>query len=156
MLRLRTLGGCFLERDGARLDALSGQRKALALFAVLAAAEHGVSRDSLVALLWPEVGEERARTSLRQLIHALRSQLSAPSLLLPSADLRLNPDTITSDVAAFRDAVHAGQHEAAVTLYGGAFLDGFYLRGADGFERWAATERASLARAALRRASKVG
>ena len=105
MLRLHTFGGCFLERDGARLDTLSGQRKALALFAVLATGARGVSRESVLASLWPEADEERARTSLRQLVHALRSQLSAPALLLPSAELRLNPDIITSDVAEFRDAV---------------------------------------------------
>ena len=150
MLRLHTFGGCFLERDGARLDTLSGQRKALALFAVLATGTRGVSRDSLLASLWPETDEERARTSLRQLVHALRTQLAAPALLLPSAELRLNPDIITSDVADFRDAVRAGDHEAAAALHVGPFLDGFYLKGADGFERWAAVERAALAHDATR------
>src|SRR3982750_2285762 len=144
MLRLHTFGGCFVERDGARLDTLSGQRKALALFALLGAGARGVSRESLLAYLWPETDEERARTSLRQLIHAVRVQLSAPALLLPSAEMRLNPEVITSDVAAFHCAVRAGDHEAAVALYAGPFLDGFYLKGSDGFERWVSTERAAL------------
>jgi len=65
MLRLQTLGGCLLTRDGTRLDALSGQRKALALLALLAllaaAGERGVQRASLLAYLWPESDEERAR-----------------------------------------------------------------------------------------------
>jgi serine/threonine-protein kinase len=150
MLRLHTFGGCFLERDGARLDTLSGHRKALALFAVLATGARGVSRESVLASLWPEADEERARTSLRQLVHALRTQLSAQDLLLPSAELRLNPDVITSDVAEFRAAVRAGHDEAAVRLHVGPFLDGFYLKGADGFERWATVERAALARDATR------
>ncbi len=102
MLRISTFGGCFLERDGARLDGLSGQRKGLALFAVLAADAGGMTRESLSALLWPESDDERARTSLRQLVHALRTQLAEPDLLLPSAELRLNPAIITSDVAEFR------------------------------------------------------
>src|SRR3989449_3685365 len=34
----------------------------------------------------------------------------------------------------------------AVALYGGPFLDGFYLRGSDEFERWAETERGRLAK----------
>ncbi|MDQ3697946.1 MAG: tetratricopeptide repeat protein [Gemmatimonadota bacterium] len=145
MLRLHTFGGCHLARDGVRLEALSGQRKGLALLALLAAAgDRGVSRDALAAYLWPESDEERARTSLRQLIHALRAQLAAPELLLASAEVRLNPDSATSDVAEFDGALRGGNEEAAVALYSGPFLEGFYLRGADDFERWTATERASL------------
>ena len=145
MLRLHTFGGCHLERDGARLDALSGQRKALGLLAVLAAAgPRGASRDALLAHLWPESDDERARTSLKQLVHSLRHQLRVPDLLLTAGELRLNPDEITSDVAGFRAAVAQGDHAGAVELYAGPFLDGFYLRGASDFERWAAAERSRL------------
>ena len=149
MLRVHTFGGCFIERDGTRVDALSGQRKALALFAALAVGSaRGVSRETLLAFLWPESDEERARTSLRQLVHALRTQLAAPELLLPSAELQLNPGIVESDVDAFHDALRREDDEAALALYVGPFLDGFYLRGADAFERWVATERASIARSA--------
>lgn len=146
MLRLRTLGGCHLERDGARLNALSGQRKALGFLAVLAAAgPRGVSRDVLLAYLWPESGDERARSSLKQLVHSLRQQLHAPELLLTSGELRLNPDVVTSDVGAFREALARGDHAGAVERYTGPFLEGFYVRGADDFERWASAERGRLA-----------
>jgi DNA-binding SARP family transcriptional activator len=61
MLRLHTFGSCLLTWDGPRVDALSGQRMALALLAVLAAAgEHGVSRDTLLSYLWPESTALRA------------------------------------------------------------------------------------------------
>lgn len=147
MLRIRTLGGCHIERDGARLDELSGQRKTLALLALLAGAgTRGITRELLATFLWPESNEERARTSLKQLVLSLRRQLRLPALLLPTADLRLNPEQVTSDVGEFRDAVSRGDHDAAVRSYGGPFLDGFYVRHADGFERWASDERASLAR----------
>lgn len=149
MLRLCTFGGCFLERDGVRLDALSGHRKSLALLALLAASgPAGMSRDVLAAFLWPESDEERARTSLRQLVHALRSQLASPDLLVGSSELRLGSDGIASDVGEFRDAVARGDHSTAAALHVGPFLDGFYLRDANAFERWAATERAALARQA--------
>jgi DNA-binding SARP family transcriptional activator len=146
MLRLHTFGGCFLARDGARLDALSGQRKGLALLALLAAVgERGVSREALLVYLWPESDQERARTSLKQLVHSLRQQVQAPDFLLTTGELRLNPAHIGSDVAEFRDALQRGDHEAAVRLYAAPFLDGFYLKGADDLERWAASERATLA-----------
>ena len=151
MLRLHTFGGCFLSRDGARLDALSGQRKALALLAMLAAGgARGTGREAVLATLWPESDQERARLSLNQLVHSLRQQLGASDLLLTPAELRLNPAHIATDVADFRDALQQGDHEAAVGHYAGPFLEGFYLRGADGFERWAAAERAELAIRAAR------
>ena len=147
MLRILTFGGCSVARDGVRLDALSGQRKGLALLALLAAAgERGVSRERLAAYLWPESDEERARMSLKQLVHSLRTLLKAPELLLPSAELRLNPNEVTSDVGDLRAALASGDLEAAVALHEGPFLDGFSLRNADEFERWVATERGSLER----------
>ena len=151
MLRLYTLGGCSVARDEARLEALAGQRKGLALLAMLAAAgDAGVTRETVLAYLWPESDEERARTSLKQLVHSLRQQLGEARLLLPTTTLQLNPELISSDVAEFRAAVRRGDHETAVGLYGGPFLDGFHLRGADDLEHWAATERAPLASAFVR------
>ncbi|HSJ24755.1 MAG TPA: BTAD domain-containing putative transcriptional regulator [Longimicrobiales bacterium] len=151
MFRLITLGACFLERDGVRIEAASAHRKGLALLALLAASgERGVSRDTAMALLWPDSDEARARTSLRQLIHSLRTQLQAPDLLLASPELRLDPGTITSDVAAFRTALEAGDAVTAMSHYDGPFLDGFHLRGGEELERWVATERAALAQAAAR------
>ena len=147
MLQLHTFGGCFVTRDGKRLDALAGYRKGLALLAIIAAAgERGVSRETVLAHLWPESDEERARTSLKQLVRSLRQQAGEPALLLSSPTLRLNPDVITSDVGEFRHAIRRRDYEAAVGLYAGPFLDGFYLRGADDVDQWAATERAPLAR----------
>jgi TolB-like protein/DNA-binding SARP family transcriptional activator/tetratricopeptide (TPR) repeat protein len=151
LLRILTFGGCRIERDGVRLDELSGQRKGLALLALLAAAgDRGLTRETVVGFIWPDSDDERARISLKQLIHSLRSQLHAPELLLPSADLRLNPDVITSDVSDFRAAIAARDLESAAALHVGAFLDGFYLKGADEFERWVATERAAFAASATR------
>lgn len=146
MLRLHMFGSCLLERDGTRVDAISSQRRALALLALLAAAgERGVSRDTLLGHLWPESDDEHARTSLKQLVRSLRSRLDAPEVLLGSAELRLNPELVTADVAEFRVALTRGEHEAAAALYAGPFLDGFFLKGAGPFERWVATERAALA-----------
>src|SRR5437763_16291136 len=129
MFRLHTFGGCFLARDGKRLDALSGQRKALALLAVLAAAgEHGVSREMLLTYFWPESDDVRARSALKQLVHSLREQVKTPNLLLGTAELRLNPAHIASDVADFREAERRGDHTTLVDLYTGPFLEGAYVR----------------------------
>ena len=82
MLRLHTFGGCFVTRDGVPVDLLSGQRKTLALLAMIAASgERGISRETVLAYLWPESDEARARTSLKQLVHSLRQQSETPTLL---------------------------------------------------------------------------
>jgi len=147
MLRLHTFGGCFVARDGVRLEPLSGQRKSLALLAMIASSgDRGISRETVLAYLWPNSDETRARTSLKQLVHSLRRQSENATLLSSSQPLRLNRDVITSDVEDFRDAVRRADYGPAAALYAGPFLDGFYLRGVDEFERWAASERAPLAR----------
>lgn len=162
-VRLRTLGSPSLAGDKGRLSGTGAHPKSLALLALLAAAgERGVSRDKVLAYLWPETEAEKAAHRLSQVLHALRRELEAETLFLGTSDLRLNPQLISTDIAEFSDALDRGDLERAVSLYGGPFLDGFYLSGAVEFERWVELERAehatrlgaaleSLATAAARR-----
>jgi len=145
--RLRTFGRLSLERDGLEAGLLANQRKALALLALLAASGRaGVGREQVMALLWSESDTERARGSLKQLLHLLRRQLGHADAIVGQADLRLNAEFVDDDVGAFREALRAGEDARAVALYDGPFLQGVYVDGADEFERWAASERGELAR----------
>ena len=55
MLHLKTFGGLSVEIDGIPATGAAQQRKTLGLLALLAAAgERGLSRDKLIACLWPE------------------------------------------------------------------------------------------------------
>ncbi|CAN5623195.1 hypothetical protein BH23GEM9_BH23GEM9_26990 [soil metagenome] len=145
MYRLRTLGGFSIEQDNVVLDQIRVHRKAHALLAVLAT-QGGTSRERLVTLLWPESDAERGKGSLKQAIHLLRRELAAPELLLGTAELRLNPEQVESDVGLFVRAFEAGDVAAAVRNYGGPFLDGVYLDRSSEFERWVESQRADLAR----------
>jgi adenylate cyclase len=145
MYRLRTLGDLTLERGGTALDEVVAHRKAMALLAILAA-QGGTSRDRLMALLWPDVNEARARNSLKQTVHLVRRRLGSQDLILGATDLRLDPRQIESDVAAFTAALRDGEPRAAVAHYGGPFLDGVHVGGAGEFERWAVERRTQLAR----------
>jgi DNA-binding SARP family transcriptional activator len=54
MLHLTTFGGLSVEIDGTPGSGAAQQRKTLALLALLAVAgPRGLSRDRLIALLWP-------------------------------------------------------------------------------------------------------
>ncbi len=144
---LRTFGGLTLEQGNAPVPGMEAQRKLLALLAALAATgSRGMGRERLMALLWPESDTERARGALKQMLHSARRQLDSPGAVSGVAELRLDPAIVASDVAAFRAALTAGDDAAAVAHYGGPFLDGVHIGGADEFERWVDEERRDLAR----------
>jgi DNA-binding SARP family transcriptional activator len=144
MVRLATLGGVVL-LDAAG-SGVSMQRRRLALLSLLSVAhERGLTRDRLLALLWPESDESRARHSLEQLFYLVRRQVGE-AVFVGSDPIRLNPLAITSDVLEFEQAVAAERDEEAVALYAGPFLDGFHLGAGSEFEDWADGERSRLAR----------
>jgi serine/threonine-protein kinase len=157
MLRLATFGGLTLA--DANGDPLVTQRLRLALLALLAAAgARGLSRDKVLASLWPESPTENARHALQQLLYSLRRQVHE-EVFLGTDQLRLNPAVISSDLWEFEPALAAGSLDVALRLYRGPFLDGFFLAESSAFEQWAAGERTRLAgehsRALSRRAKEA-
>ena len=144
MFRLVTFGGLGIEADdGTTAPRLSPPR--LALLAVLAAAGgRGMSRDKLTALFWPESDEERARHSLRQNLYAIRTGLGREAVRSTGSALAIDETVIAADVTDFRAALTSGDRERAASLSRGTFLDGFYLQGDSGFERWVEEERNRL------------
>ncbi|HEY4305487.1 MAG TPA: BTAD domain-containing putative transcriptional regulator [Gemmatimonadaceae bacterium] len=155
MLRVITLGGLRLERDGVAVSDKMRPRR-LALLAILAAAgPNGLTREAVLAILWSESSPERARHSLAQEVYALRSELDA-AIIPPGPTLRLAPEHIMSDVADLRAAINDGNSAAIDALDAGPFLDGFYLSDAPDFERWVDDERSNIRRdviAALERSA---
>ena len=143
MLRLVTFGGLALERrDGTSPPRVRPQR--LAILAVLAAAgERGVSRERMCGLLWPDADEARARHALRQALYALRQETGA-DVIVAEPVLSIDRNVLSADVSEFRAALSTEDWARAAALAKGAFLHGFYLPGADGFERWVEEERAAL------------
>jgi serine/threonine-protein kinase len=59
-------------------------------------------------------------------------------------ELGSDGDHIECDVAVFEDAVRDGQAEAALELYKGDLLEGFFLSDAPGFEKWLDGRRTTL------------
>ena len=134
MLHLKTFGGLSVDIDGTAGTGAAQQRKTLGLLALLAAAgQRGLSRDKLIASLWPETDAEHGRGLLRQACYALRRDLQAPELFLGSIQLRLNPAVISSDVEAFANALEGNDPAGAVSFYTAPFLDGFFLNGGEEF-----------------------
>src|SRR5918994_1855979 len=146
MLRLRTLGGLTIEDETGPLAGAIARKRSLALLALVAmSTEQGMSRDRLLAYLWPESDTDRARNNLKQTLFQLRQELHENVFVRAPGALRLDPNVISIDACDFQAALGRGNPTTAVTLYRGPFLDGFYLPGLVEFERWVESERASLA-----------
>ena len=146
VLRLTTFGGLSVESDRGVLASTTAHRRRIALLPLLAVARgRGVSRDKIVAYLWPESDTERARHALTQTLYALRHDLGADVIVADAMELRLEVSAMSSDVGTFEDALEKGRFAPAVDLYRGPFLDGFHLRDAPEFERWVDMERSRFA-----------
>jgi DNA-binding SARP family transcriptional activator len=150
------LGPPRLERDGVPLQ--FDTRKILALAAYLAVASAGaegarLSRESLLALLWPDLEPSRARAVLRRNLSLLKSALQGEWLVVdrqtvstdPEADYWLDVDHFTRLVRAWEIHGHPREQVCpeclkalteAVALYQGDFLEGFGLRDSVAFDDW--------------------
>jgi len=118
----------------------------LALLAVLAAHPVGeVSRDQIVALLWPDRDGRRGRHLLSEALYRLRGAVGRDAIRSVGNGLVLNPDRLWTDVHAFGEALEAGDHRTAVELYRGPFLEGFHLSDDGEFQPWADGRRIQLA-----------
>src|SRR5438045_172697 len=159
MIEFRLFGTLHLTDDaGCEVKALLTRSRRLALLAYLAAGTpRGLRRrDSLLALFWPELDQEHARAALRQALHVVRDALGAEAIVTRGDDeVGLDPERIWSDVVAFDRAIASGQLGAALELYRGDLLDGFFIPGAGEFERWLEDARGHFRGAASAAASTL-
>ena len=122
------------------------QRHRIALLSLLALSPgRRMSRDKLIAFLWPERDTESGRNLLKAATYVLRAELGERALLSENDGLRLNEQVVQTDAAAFEEDVARLDYERAVQWYRGSFLDGFFLSDAPEFEHWAEQERTRLA-----------
>lgn len=142
---LKLLGGASIETPAGPLAGRATQRRRLALLALLATSS-GLSREKLIAYLWPEVDSERGRRLLSDSVYRINQALGEEAVFAVGDELRLRPEPLGSDVAEFERLLEQGEHGRAVAVYGGPFLDGLFLDDAPEFERWAERERDRLSR----------
>jgi DNA-binding SARP family transcriptional activator/tetratricopeptide (TPR) repeat protein len=148
MFALRVLGGVSLEGENGPLRGKSVQPRRIALLALLAAdPHHTLSRDKLIALLWPESDAEQGRHRLSESLYVLRKALGEEALISEGDGVRLDPAHLSCDAILFSTAVADGELERAVSIYSGPFLDGFFLKDSHEFDLWAESVRSSLAEA---------
>lgn len=153
MIELRTLGGVDLRSsDGGTILQLAAQPKRLALLVYLALGDSSGfrRRDSAVGYLWPDLDTIHARGALRQALHSLRRVIGETTIITRGEqEIGINRDALRCDAVSFRESVEAGNHDEALKLYRGDFLDGFFVSDvAAEFEQWIGETRAELRRKA--------
>ncbi len=143
-LRIFLLGAFRLERDSPNRAPPGSTRKhaeqvhlptrkieSLLAFLVLHPEPH--AREELAALLWGDVSDDLAHSSLRRALVLLRQALGADLLLADRTSIQLNPDLpLWADAHAFQSQaesfLHSASPESAINLalYQGDLLADFY------------------------------
>ena len=144
MVRLTLLGGVRVCRGTSDDAAVQQQAKRLGLLTYLAAARpFGTQRrDTIVALLWPDLDAGRARSALRQALHALRKSIGADAFVSGGSEtIELNPVCVSCDLWDLEAAAQRGDHGRAVSLYTGELARGLHMSDAPAFEHWLDAER---------------
>jgi len=147
MVELRILGPLEIgAADGRDVAILARQPKRVALLAYLASTPRRMHRrETLLALFWPESDDSHARQALNQTLHMLRRSLGDHAIVTRGDDeVGVNSEAVWCDVPAFESALEARRPAEALTLYRGAFLEGFFPGAGLEFERWIDRERDRL------------
>jgi DNA-binding SARP family transcriptional activator len=100
-------------------------QKTVALL-VLLAIRGRQSRETICALLWPDSAPEAARSSLSSALTSLRRDFGEEILLADRQFVALAPGAVSTDVAAFDQALRQNNWAGAVELYRGSLLPGFF------------------------------
>ena len=148
MIELKVFGSLGIRApEGVDAQKVLRQPKRAAFLAYIALGSAGgyVRRDTLLGLFWPEADRERARSSLRQALRFLRSSLGDEVLVNRGGEeVGVSPDALSCDAIRFESLLDEGNPAAALELYRGDLLEGFFLDGVHEFEEWLETRRATL------------
>lgn len=157
MFTLRLLGGLRLENGSGDPTGRATQRLRLAVLAVLAMAPgRRMTRDRLLALLWPEAGTGEARARLSSALYDMRRLLGDGAIGNHGDELYLDHGSLRVDAEEFIAAVRREDWDGAAALYGGPLLDGVHLADSTGFEEWLGQERDRLHRTFLSVLERLG
>ncbi|MFW5943485.1 MAG: ATP-binding protein [Chloroflexota bacterium] len=152
-LRLQLLGSTSITLGEQPLAHLRS-RTAEALLIYLALHKQTFSRQVLADFFWDERSQKQALSNLRTILTMLRRELD-DHLVITRHTVAFNHDgPYWVDTREFTRLI-AGKHpevanlQAAVDLYRGDFLSGFFLRESHGFEAWGLMMREQLRQAAV-------
>ena len=152
MSELLTLGRVRLvtgDAAGSPPPGAQPKRAALLAYLALETTSRPVRRDALLALFWPELGEDEARRALRQGLYHLRRLVGEEAIVTAGDEISLREGAFRCDAVAFDQLVGQGRFEDALAIYRGDFFAGVHVDdAAQELEDWISRTRARLRRRA--------
>lgn len=153
MQRIKLLGKVNIEDENGRSSRLVNSARGVACLAYLIYAGEGQKREFMADLLWEASSTQQSLGRLRELLYRVRKAI-------PAVQTSRHTITFQADSGDFVDVLRlqatlaltggsqadAAQLAAALQLYKGAFLDGFYLEDAPRFNEWLVVARERLHR----------
>lgn len=125
------------DEDGGNEEAPSlPGGKPLALLVYLVHHPHGVPRDELARLLWPDRLARRARGSLRQALWTIRKHLG-DDIFTVQDPVQLAPGRVATDIEKLLVLIEDGRLAEAVELWSAAPFRFFPDPGSRAWSRWA-------------------
>jgi DNA-binding SARP family transcriptional activator len=153
MLTLTLLGQVAIARDGEPISGFRSQTE-IALLVYLAHTGQVHSREALADLLWDASSTAQSLSNLRTTLSRLRVHVGE-ELLITRTTIAMRPASragvdsvlLQSELQAIavpQSPDEAARLVAALRLYAGDFLAGFYLAGAPRFNEWVVVEQEYL------------
>ena len=109
------------------------------------------SRDVLATLLWGEMTDAKAKQNLRSVLPDLRRlvgnhlQIERQTIAFDhTSPYWLDVEALRRDLTTRPSPLNLAARQAAVDLYRGEFLNGFYVHNAPAFEAWVLEQREHL------------
>ena len=153
MLTIRLFGSPQILQNGNLVSI--NRRKSRALIYYLAAQVHPLTRETLLAIFWPDLERASAQQTLRSLIYGIRKAVG-PALVVSDDEVFIQAEV---DARSFLEVVDRpigrpntdpDRLAAALELYRGDFLEGFSLPDSDKFNSWATQQQEQYRRMAVR------
>src|SRR3954464_3780431 len=118
MVTLKLFGRPSLADSNGPITGQITQRRRLAFLAILGASPRAtVTRDRLIALLWPELDAEGARHRLSDSLYVARRALGGDAIVAVGDALRLDAAHVEVDVRNFERSLDAAETASAITHY---------------------------------------
>jgi DNA-binding SARP family transcriptional activator len=144
LIHCKTLGAAELTVDGSPAPRELLWRKNLALLVYLARSpRRRRTREHLRGLLWGSKPEEAARHSLNEAVRVIRRLAGEDVLSSDGEQIAVAPGAVVLDTDELEKRAAEEDWQAAASLVGGVFLEGFGVPDSSDFEDWMAAERAA-------------